>query len=133
RGGTAETFAEEDRPAYTAMLGDGEHTHAICEEYRAAAGVDRDHDAEDRRKRRRITCPMLALWSARGPLSSCYSDLGGRLAIWRDLADHVAGGPVEGEHFFPEEHPYQPATALAGFFNGGQSIVGMMTGVRSSI
>jgi haloacetate dehalogenase len=121
-GTPAETFAEEDRTAYTAMLGDGEHAHAICEEYRAAAGVDRDHDAEDRRKRRRITCPMLALWSARGPLSSWYSDLGGPLAIWRDLADDVAGGPVEGGHFFPEEHPDQTATALAGFFNGVESI-----------
>jgi haloacetate dehalogenase len=121
-GTPSETFAEEDRASYTAMLGDHEHAHAICEEYRAAAGVDRDHDAEDRRRRRRITCPVLALWSARGPLSSWYSDLGGPLAIWRDLADDVAGGPVEGGHFFPEEHPSQTAAALAGFFNGVESI-----------
>ena len=67
-GTPSETFAEEDRTSYTAMLGHHEHAHAICEEYRAAAGVDRDHDAEDRRRRRRITCPVLALWSARGPL-----------------------------------------------------------------
>ena len=65
---------------------------------------------------------MLALWSARGPLSSWYSDLGGPLAIWRDLADDVAGGPVEGGHFFPEEHPSQTAAALAGFFKGVESI-----------
>jgi haloacetate dehalogenase len=84
RGTPAETFTEEDRTADTAMLGDGEHAHAICEEYRTAAGVDRDHGAEDRRKRRRITCPVLALWSARGPLSSWYSAPGGPLAIWRD-------------------------------------------------
>jgi haloacetate dehalogenase len=77
---------------------------------------------EDRRRRRRITCPVLALWSARGPLSSWYSDLGGPLGIWRDLAYHVAGGPVEGGHFFPEEHPDQTATALAGFFSGVESI-----------
>jgi haloacetate dehalogenase len=104
------------------MLGDREHAYAICEEYRAASGVDRDNDAEDRRQRRRITCSVLALWSVRGPLSSWYAGLGGPLAIWRDLAEHVEGGPVEGGHFFPEEHPDQTATALVGFFNGVESI-----------
>jgi hypothetical protein len=31
-GTPTETFAEEDGPVYTAMLGDREHAHAICEE-----------------------------------------------------------------------------------------------------
>lgn len=86
--------------------------HAICEEYRAAATVDRDHDAADRRAGRRIGCPVLALWSARGPLATWYDDLGGPLAVWRDLADEVTGGPLSGGHFFPEEYPVETAAAL---------------------
>ena len=111
-------FDDEVRSVYTAMLADTQHTHAICEEYREAASVERDQDSEDRNQRRRITCPVLALWSANGPLSIWYSDLGGPLAIWHDLADHVASGPGAGGHFFPEEHPDQTTTALAGFLSG---------------
>jgi hypothetical protein len=40
-GSAAETFGDEVRAAYTAALSDAEHIHAICEEYRAAAGIDR--------------------------------------------------------------------------------------------
>jgi pimeloyl-ACP methyl ester carboxylesterase len=91
--------------------------HAICEEYRAAAGIDRDHDAADRAAGRRISCPVLALWSASGPLSSWYDDDGGPLALWGELATKVSGGPVNGGHFFPEERPSAIADALSGFFS----------------
>ena len=90
--------------------------HAICEEYRAAATIDREHDAADREGGRRITCPVLALWSSSGPLSSWYEDDGGPLSLWGELADDVTGGPVDGGHFFPEEHPALTAATLADFF-----------------
>ena len=47
-GSPAGTFGEQVRAAYTAALSDPARIHAICEEYRAAAGIDRDHDAADR-------------------------------------------------------------------------------------
>ena len=115
-GTPAETFSDSVRSAYTAALSTAEHVHAICEEYRAAATIDRDHDAADRAARRRISCPLLALWSSSGPLSSWYTDDGGPLALWRELAGSVTGWPVDGGHFFPEEHPDDTAAALAGFF-----------------
>jgi haloacetate dehalogenase len=67
-GSPAGTFGEQVRAAYTAALSDPARIHAICEEYRAAAGIDRDHDAADRAAGRVITCPVLVLWSASGPL-----------------------------------------------------------------
>jgi haloacetate dehalogenase len=115
-GTPAETFTDDARAAYLAALSDPDHVHAICEEYRAAATIDREHDALDREAGRRITCPVLALWSANGPLATWYTDDGGPLSLWRELASEVTGGPVDGGHFFPEEHPQATATALTAFF-----------------
>jgi haloacetate dehalogenase len=115
-GTPASTFSDSVRDAYVAALSDAAHVHAICEEYRAAASIDREHDAADRRAGRRIACPVLALWSRSGPLSSWYEDEGGPLALLREIADRVFGAPVEGGHFFPEEHPGRTAETLAGFF-----------------
>jgi haloacetate dehalogenase len=56
------------RGAYVSVLRDPAHAHAICEEYRAAAGVDREHDRADVSSRHRISVPLLALWSSKGPL-----------------------------------------------------------------
>lgn len=77
---------------------------------------DRDHDAADRAAGRRVSCPVLALWSASGPLSAWYDDDGGPLALWRELATDVTGGPIDGGHFFPEERPAAVADALGDFF-----------------
>jgi haloacetate dehalogenase len=118
-GSPADTFDDAVRAAYTAALSDAEHIHAICEEYRAAAGIDRHHDAADRAVGRRISSPVLALWSASGPLSAWYDDDGGPLALWSELATNVTGGPVDGGHFFPEERPSTVADALSDFFLAG--------------
>src|SRR5215475_4851043 len=47
---------------------------AICEEYHAAAGIDVEHDRADRDAGHRIACPVLALWSAHGPLDDWYPE-----------------------------------------------------------
>jgi haloacetate dehalogenase len=115
-GTPADAFSDGARAAYLAALRDPDHVHAICEEYRAAATIDREHDVADLEAGRRISCPVLALWSNPGPLSTWYADEGGPLALWRELADDVTGWPVDGGHFFPEEHPHETAAALAAFF-----------------
>ena len=116
-GTPADTFANEARAEYLAQLQDPDHLHAICEEYRAAAGIDREHDRADRAAGHRITCPVLVLWSGIGPVGSWYVDDGGPLEIWRELAADATGEPVDGGHFFPEEHPRETARALAAFFS----------------
>jgi haloacetate dehalogenase len=109
-------FSAEVRAAYVAALRDPARVHAICEEYRAAATLDRLHDEVDRRDGRRIACPVLALWSARGPLSQWYDDAGGPLELWRTWADRVEGRALDTGHFFAEELPSETADALARFF-----------------
>jgi haloacetate dehalogenase len=108
-------FPPEVRAAYIEALRDPAHVHAICEEYRAAATSDREHDAADRRARRRIAGPLLVLWSGPGALGTWYTEAGGPLALWRAWADEVQGRPLAAGHFFPEERPDETADALIGF------------------
>jgi haloacetate dehalogenase len=114
-GSPAASFAESARSAYVEALRDPEHAHAICEEYRAAASLDREHDRADRAAGRRIQCPVLVLWSGRGPLATWYADAGGPLGVWREWCDRVDGQALDGGHFFPEELPEQTAEVLGRF------------------
>jgi haloacetate dehalogenase len=109
-------FPPAIRAAYVQALREPGHAHAICEEYRAAATIDREHDRADRAAGRRIVCPVLALWSASGPLASWYGAEFGPLALWRAWCEDVQGGAMAGGHFFPEEAPEATAQVLRRFF-----------------
>jgi haloacetate dehalogenase len=109
-------FPADVRAAYVRALRDAAHAHAICEEYRAAATLDREHDRVDRTTGRRIVCPLLVLWSAEGALGTWYREAGGPIALWRAWGDDVRGQPLEAGHFFPEEAPEQTTEALRRFF-----------------
>ena len=111
-GPQARETPEAVRRAYVEALRDPAHAHAICEEYRAAAGIDRSHDQADLEAGRRIKCPLLALWSANGPL-----------ALWRSWADHAEGQAVDGGHFFPEQAPAETAALLGSFFAGADRVM----------
>jgi len=116
-GSASSAFDPEVRDAYVDALRDEAHVHAICEEYRAAATIDRDHDRADRSAGRRIACPLLVLWSGPGPLGTWYADAGGPLGVWRAWADDVRGRAMNGGHFFPEELPDETAEALGRFMS----------------
>jgi haloacetate dehalogenase len=115
-GSPAHAFGSEVRAAYIEALREPARVHAICEEYRAAATLDHEHDLEDRRAGRRIACLVLVLWSGRGPLGTWYAEVGGPLALWRAWANDVRGGPLDAGHFFPEEIPERTAEELGRFF-----------------
>jgi len=129
-GSSASAFPAEVRAAYRAPLQRPEHAHAICEEYRAAASIDREHDNRDRAHGRRIRCPLLALWSARGPLDAWYAEDGGPLALWRDWGDEVEGRALEGGHFFPESSPKETAEELGAFFGRGAAQAAGVIGLQ---
>jgi haloacetate dehalogenase len=118
-GSLASAFPASVRSAYVAALRDQAHVHAICEEYRAAATIDREHDRADQLSGRRITCPVLAIWSARGSLETWYSEESGPLALWREWADDLTGRSIDAGHFFPEEAPRESAQILSEFFDPG--------------
>jgi haloacetate dehalogenase len=118
-GSPPSVFPPEVREAYVLALRDPDHVHAICEEYRAAAGIDREHEEADLRRGRKIACPIMVLWSASGGLDSWYRDEGGPLQLWRKLADQVEGEAVDGGHFFPEEKPNEAAALINAFLSVG--------------
>jgi len=111
------SFGPEVKAEYVETYRDPVRVHAICEEYRAAAGLDIDHDKADQKASRRITCPMLHLWAAGGPLDTFYETVGGALGIWRNWADNVKGQALKGGHFFPEENPNETAELLRNFLS----------------
>ena len=111
------TFGPEVKAEYLETFGDPIRVHAICEEYRAAASLDIEHDKIDQQESRRITCPMLHLWAAGGPLDTFYVEDGGALGIWRKWANNVQGQAMKGGHFFPEENPSDTTTLLKSFLS----------------
>ncbi len=117
-GSAASTFPPEIRAAYAEQLRDPDRAHAICEEFRSAATVDREHDDADRLSGRRICCPLLVLWDGQGALGRWYEERGGPLAIWRTWAGQVEGQAMQGGHFFPEEHPVATADRIERFLRG---------------
>jgi haloacetate dehalogenase len=105
-------FAPEALAEYRRCWRDPATIHAMCEDYRAGAGIDFRLDEADRLARRRIQCPLLALWGARGKMGEWYDVL----AVWRDWADEVQGHPIDCGHYIPEEAPAEAARALLQFF-----------------
>src|SRR5262245_30092842 len=97
---------------YRAALSDPTRIRAVCEDYRAGATIDYDHDAADRAAGKRIKVPLRVLWGAGG-----LAPVGGTpLDQWRQWADDVRGAPIDSGHFLAEENPDATAAALAEFF-----------------
>jgi haloacetate dehalogenase len=111
----AEVFDPEAREEYLRCFRDPRTVHAICEDYRAAATLDFAHDEADRHERRRIACPVLALWGSRGSLEEWYDVLG----VWRGWAGDVRGRALDCGHYLPEEAPQETYSALRAFFGAG--------------
>lgn len=111
------SFGGEVLEEYLSTYRDAARVHGICEEYRAAATIDVEHDLADKEAAKRIECPMLHLWAEGGPLDSFYAKDGGPLGIWRQWAPRAQGQAMKGGHFFPEENPEDTAVLLKQFLS----------------
>jgi haloacetate dehalogenase len=110
RGGS-EAIAPEAMEEYVRCLRDPEAIRATCEDYRAAATLDYEHDEADRQAGRRMACPLLALWGRKGFLEGHYDVLD----VWRGWAEEVDGRALECGHYIPEEAPEETYAALHAF------------------
>jgi len=75
--------------------------HAICEDYRAAATIDLEHDRADRDAGRKVVQPLQVLWGVNGVIEKCFKPLDD----WARMAVDVRGGSVPCGHYIPEEAP----------------------------
>lgn len=75
--------------------------HALCEDYRAAAGIDLEHDRADRAAGRLLALPLLVMWGAEGVVQRCFDPL----ALWRRVASDVRGEALPCGHYIAEEAP----------------------------
>jgi haloacetate dehalogenase len=75
--------------------------HAMCEDYRASAGVDLTHDEADRAAGRKLTAPLMVLWGELGVVHRCFKPLD----EWQAVAQSVVGRPLPCGHYVPEEAP----------------------------
>jgi haloacetate dehalogenase len=101
--------------AYRAQLADADFVTAMCEDYRAGAGIDREHDDADR-GHRTIECPSRALWAGDGALPRFYAD---PLELWRSCAPAITGRAIDdASHFLVEDQPKAVAADLEAFFTG---------------
>jgi haloacetate dehalogenase len=111
------SFSGEILEEYVSTYRDPARVHGICEEYRAAATIDVEHDRANKEASKRIECPMLHLWAEGGPLDMFYAKDGGPLGIWRQWAPQAQGQPMKGGHFFPEENPDDTAVLVKQFLS----------------
>ena len=109
---TAEQMGEEAYADWRRAIHDPATVHAMCEDYRAGLGIDRQHDEADRAAGRRVRCPTLFLWSLRDDMEELYGD---PLAIWRGWADDVRGHGIDSGHHLAEDAPEALAEALVAF------------------
>ena len=87
--------------------------HAACEDYRASATIDLEHDRVSRASAEKIACETLVLWGTQGVVGRLYEPL----ALWQaQCAGRVEGSALEAGHFIPEELPDETARRLAAFF-----------------
>ena len=107
-GGKLDYFYTEALAEYERCFADPAVIHSSCEDYRAGATIDLEHDAADLAQK--IACPTMVLWGNR--LDKWYDVE----EVWRTRAESVTGGALDGGHFLPEEMPEEVARALFYFF-----------------
>lgn len=105
----AEALAE-----YLRCFSQPEAIHGACEDYRAGATIDLQHDRESGIAAQQLDCPLLVLWSTRGVIHALFEPL----ALWQaQCAMPVQGRAVDAGHFLAEELPDVTAAELLRFFS----------------
>jgi len=105
-----DAFTPEAMAEYLRCFRRPQVIHGTCEDYRAAASIDLEHDEAD--IHRKINCPLLVLWGGKGAMERNYEVLD----VWRQYASDVQGEPLDCGHFVPEEAAEGCAKGMMSFF-----------------
>jgi len=97
---------------YIAGFAGIERARGACEDYRAAATIDLDHDRRDRDQGRKIAAPLRVLWGKHGVIERLFEPL----ELWQNIADTVSGRALDCGHYLPEEQPEEIVAEMRAFF-----------------
>jgi len=106
-------FAPHALHAYRDALRQPGAVQAMCEDYRASATIDLDHDRMDIERGRKVSCPLRVLWGEHGVVEQCFNPL----AEWRKVAHDVSGRTLACGHYIPEEAPDALLAEMLAFFD----------------
>ena len=85
--------------------------HASCEDYRASATIDLDHDKKDRKQR--LNIPVQVLWGKHGVIGKQFDSI----KIWKKYSSKkIYGLAINSGHFIPEQNPKETVKHLKNFF-----------------
>ena len=104
--------SEEAIAEYLRTYRDPATIHAICEDYRASASIDLEHDRAE--PDRRVTAPLLAIWGEKSVVGALYDVE----ATWQEKAEQVTGCALPCGHAIPEEAPDDLTRHLLSFLKG---------------
>ncbi|HMG35824.1 MAG TPA: alpha/beta hydrolase [Blastocatellia bacterium] len=111
RGLIPSAISDEAFEDYLRCFSDPRTLHAMCEDYRAGATIDLEHDKADLEKK--VQCPLLALWGSNGAMEPLFDVV----ATWKERATLVKGKALAGGHFLPEQLPDEVHTELEAFLS----------------
>jgi haloacetate dehalogenase len=103
-------FSKEALAEYLDAFKQADTIHSSCEDYRAAASIDIEHDNADQEKK--LLMPILALWAKHGVIETCFD----ALKLWRLRANQVEGEALQAGHYMAEEIPDEVAARMSDFF-----------------
>jgi haloacetate dehalogenase len=113
-GSNAAVFDARALAEYERCFADPRTIHATCEDYRAAASIDLEHDAADVAAGRKVRCPLLVLWGERGVVHRLFAPP----ADWSEVAQDVRGRALPCGHYLAEELPEATLAELEPFLAG---------------
>jgi haloacetate dehalogenase len=105
-------FAPQALAEYERCMQISGTAHSLCEDYRASATIDLEHDRADVAAGRLLRQPLRVLWGEHGAVGQCFEVL----SLWRQRAAQVTGQAVPCGHYIAEEAPEALAQEVFGFF-----------------
>ena len=112
RHGGTDIFSPERWAEYLAGASNPQSMHAMCEDYRAAASIDLEHDRADRAAGKKLKMPLRVLWGEHGLVNKCFRPI----EDWQAVAQEVSGQTVPCGHYIPEELPAELIAQARAFF-----------------
>lgn len=107
-----EPFTDQAFAEYLRCLQRPGSARGICEDYRASAGIDLEHDRADIAAGSHLALPLLVLWGAEGTVGRCFDPL----EEWQQVAKDVRGEALPCGHYIAEEVPELLLEKVLDFF-----------------